>query len=356
MTMSPAEPRVDAVFEGGGVKGIALIGGAAVIEAAGYQFYNLAGTSAGAIVAALLGAGYTAAELQPILMDLDFTTLLDPATVLSRIPLVGKSLGIFTDLGMYKGDAFLHRMRAWLDAKGVKTFGDLVLPGETETRYRFKVHVVASDVSRGALLMLPDEAPIYGIDPERLEVALAVRMSMSIPYFFKPVMVTNTLGQTCYIVDGGLLSNFPIELFDTPPPAVPAWPTFGFALVSEPADPQAEVRIESPILGPLTLFAALFHTAVVAHDAHAMAVPDVAARTILIDDLGIPPTQFDLTQAQKAALYASGEAAARDFLATWDFDEYKARFRSGAPEVRRQPGLARPSTDRVAQLRRWRGG
>jgi predicted acylesterase/phospholipase RssA len=210
-------------------------------------------------------------------------------------------------------------------------------------RYRCRVHVVASDIPRGALLILPDDAPVYGIDPERLEVALAVRMSMSIPYFFNPIMVTNTLGQRCYIVDGGLLSNFPIELFDTPPPAVPEWPTFGFALVSEPADPKADVRIESPIIGPLTLFAALFHTAVVAHDAHAMAVLNVAARTIRIDDLGIPPARFDLTQTQKAALYESGQAAARDFLATWDFEPYKARFRTGAPEVRRQPGLALPA-------------
>jgi NTE family protein len=56
--MSQADRRVDVVFEGG-IKGIALIGTAAVIEATGYPFYNLAGTSAGAIVAALLGAGYS---------------------------------------------------------------------------------------------------------------------------------------------------------------------------------------------------------------------------------------------------------------------------------------------------------
>jgi hypothetical protein len=96
--------------------------------------------------------------------------------------------------------------------------------------------------------------------------------------------------------------------------------------------------------------------AVVIHDAHAMAALDVAARTIRIDDLGIPPTLFDLTQPQKAALYASGQAAARDFLTTWNFDAYKARFRRGAPEVRRHPGLARPSTDQVAALRRLCGG
>jgi NTE family protein len=354
--MSQADRRVDAVFEGGGVKGIALIGAAAVVEASGYRFRNLAGTSAGAIVAALLGAGYTAAELQPILMHLDFTTLRDPTTMLSRIPLVGGYLGILTNLGMYKGNAFLSLMREWLAAKGVRTFGDLVLPGETETRYRFKVHVVASDISRGNLVILPDDAPVYGIEPERLEVAWAVRMSMSIPYFFTPVTVTNTLGQRCYIVDGGLLSNFPIELFDTPPPAAPEWPTFGFVLVSDPTDQTADVRVESKVRGPFTLFTALFQTAVVAHDAHAMAVPDVVARTIRIDELGIPPTQFDLTQSQKVALYESGQAAARAFLATWDFEQYKARFRTGIPEVRRHPGLARPSTDRMAERRRVRGG
>jgi hypothetical protein len=77
---------------------------------------------------------------------------------------------------------------------------------------------------------------------------------------------------------------------------MPAWATFGVALASDPTDPTADVRVESKLRGPLTLFAPLFHTAVVAYDAPAMAVPDVAARTIRIDDLRIPPTQFDLTQ------------------------------------------------------------
>jgi hypothetical protein len=88
---------------------------------------------------------------------------------------------------------------------------------------------------------------------------------------------------------------------------VPEWPPVGVALVSDPTEPTADVRVESKICGPLTLFAALLHmAAVVIHDAHALAALDVAARTIRIDDLDIPPTPFDLTQPQKAALYASG--------------------------------------------------
>jgi NTE family protein len=57
--MTQTQLRVDGVFEGGGVKGIALVGAASEIEAAGYEIVNLAGTSAGAIVATLLAAGYS---------------------------------------------------------------------------------------------------------------------------------------------------------------------------------------------------------------------------------------------------------------------------------------------------------
>src|SRR5512135_2086782 len=108
--------KVDAVFEGGGVKGIALIGAAEVVEAAGYVFQNLAGTSAGAIVAALLAAGYSAAELKPILMGLDFKQFED-TSLLGRIPLLGQEYEIVRYLGIYNGDYFLNLMRRLLSEK-----------------------------------------------------------------------------------------------------------------------------------------------------------------------------------------------------------------------------------------------
>jgi predicted acylesterase/phospholipase RssA len=63
--VSPAEKqkRVDLVLEGGGVKGIGLIGALAVLEERGYVPQNVAGTSAGAIAAALIAAGYSAGAL-----------------------------------------------------------------------------------------------------------------------------------------------------------------------------------------------------------------------------------------------------------------------------------------------------
>src|SRR6478609_2135736 len=53
----------DIVFEGGGAKGTAFVGGLEVFSAAGHKHRRLVGTSAGAISATLLGAGYSPAEL-----------------------------------------------------------------------------------------------------------------------------------------------------------------------------------------------------------------------------------------------------------------------------------------------------
>ena len=68
------ERDVNLVFEGGGLKGIALVGAYSVLEERGYRPQNIAGASAGAIVAALLAAGYTAAELRQTIMDFHSAT------------------------------------------------------------------------------------------------------------------------------------------------------------------------------------------------------------------------------------------------------------------------------------------
>ena len=72
------------------------------------------------------------------------------------------------------------------------------------------------------------------MDPDELEIAAAVRMSMSIPIFFDPVVYHDPRKphDQRLIVDGGLLSNFPVWLFDTPADHVPRWPTFGLLLVA----------------------------------------------------------------------------------------------------------------------------
>lgn len=71
-----------------------------------------------------------------------------------------------------------------------------------------------TDLSEGRILVVPSGLAHYGIDPDRFDVAHAVHMSASIPFFFEPVIEAGH-----HFVDGGLLSNFPVWLFDRPPRA-----------------------------------------------------------------------------------------------------------------------------------------
>jgi NTE family protein len=158
---------------------------------------------------------------------------------------------------------------------------------------------------------------------------------MSFPFFFMPVEL-----KKCYIVDGGILSNFPVELFDVE--GVPEWPTFGFKLVvSDQSSPEQFVR--HPISGPFSQLAAMFFTTMEAHDAYYLA-NDKFVRTIPIDALNIGSTDFQLTTQQKENLYQSGRKAAQAFLASWDFEAYKAMYRSGQRVPTRREQVL-PTTD-----------
>lgn len=167
MTEGAGEDRVDLVFQGGGVKGIALVGAYSVLEDRGYRPQNMAGTSAGAIVAALIAAGYAAPELHGLLGEVALTRFLDRGWE-DRIPLLGSPLSVLLDQGIHEGKAFLGWMREMLAAKGVERFGDLVAPEFAgDARYRHRVQVVASDVTARRLLVLPMDAPPSAWNPTR---------------------------------------------------------------------------------------------------------------------------------------------------------------------------------------------
>ncbi len=345
-----SEKRVDLVCEGGGVRGIALVGALAALEEDGYQAQNMAGTSAGAVVATLYAAGYTAAELHEVIGGQDFAGFLDAGWT-EGIPLAGVPMGLITRLGIYHGEALYRRVRQLLAAKGIVRFKDLRSPhaddprNQDDPRYRYKVQVIASDISARRLLILPYHAAVLGYDPNELEVALAVRMSMSIPFFFEPVRVRSLREphEEHVIVDGGLLSAYPIWFFDEQGP--PQWPTFGLRLVEGAALPATNLAVtNAPKTGPsrptsqicdLVCYAgALVDTMLEAHDRLAVEMDDVV-RTIAIPTLGISATDFHLTKARADALYESGRHAAERFLASWDFAAYVAAYRRGGSK----PGL-----------------
>ncbi len=327
--------NVDVVLEGGGVKGIALVGALSVLMDAGYVVQRVAGTSAGAIVGALVAAGKSAQEMRDIMEATDYSRFQDESW-LDKLP-GGKILSLLVDDGIYEGEY----LRTWLDdvLGDVDTFSDLVLPPdpdsalEPDERYRLVVNV--SDVSLGRLVRFPwDYQRIYGLDAGEQRIADAVRGSMSIPFFFEPAKLEykrvkdgRAKKVKSVLVDGGMLSNFPVDAFDRRDGQPPRWPTFGIKLSSRPGalcesfpkDVSTPAELTRAMIGTMTSF----------RDAMYIDKPDIQARTIFVDTFGVKATDFDLDKATQDQLHESGVTAATGFLENWDFDEYKTTYRSG---------------------------
>src|SRR5690242_7339609 len=101
------ERRVDLVFKGGGIKGIALVGALAALEEHGFRPGRCVGTSAGAILTSLVAAGYSASELRDIFLSFDFARLRDKNGI-GRLPVLGPALNLLLVQGLYQGDE-MHR-------------------------------------------------------------------------------------------------------------------------------------------------------------------------------------------------------------------------------------------------------
>jgi NTE family protein len=341
MSMSD-EKRVDLVFEGGGVKGIGLAGAYAHLDEQRFQPQRVAGTSAGAITAALVAAGYSGDELKRLVLEeMKYRKFEDGG----HWPL-SQGIEMLRHKGLHPGTYFEGWMREHLEKKGVTKFGELRDPIAAEAgaqQPQYRLQVIASDLSKERMLVLPRDAKDQlGIDPDELEVARAVRMSMSIPVFFDPVVHKNPANDEEHvIVDGGLLSNFPVWLFDCPPGQTPGWPTFGMLLVApdqrDPllaGPPPAVAGHESGSI--INFLMSIGRTMMEAHDRLYVEQANYA-RTIPIGTLGVKTTQFSIDDDAdlKQRLYQSGHDAVGTFLPTWDFDAYIKAFRSQAPRPRR---------------------
>ena len=319
---------INAVFEGGGVKGIGLVGAVSVTEEQGYHFGNVAGTSAGSIVSSLIAAGYTGVELKGILDSLDYEKFKDK-DFLDKLPLFGPIASVGFEKGLFEGKFFENWLKELLEAKGIRTFGDLINEEEQDNpKLRYKLQVVAADCTRGEMLILPGDIQRYGILPDSLGVARAVRMSMSIPFFFEPIKLQDAAtGEMSYIVDGGVLSNYPVGIFDDETIEDPR-PTLGYKLVEPGEGKPREIK------GPISLFSALFSTMMEAHDARYIQDHNFA-RTIPIKTLGVGTTDFGITKEKSGALYESGREAATDFFERWDFGKWKKKYSAAELEKRR---------------------
>ena len=326
----------DLVLSGGGVKGIGLVGAVVALMDAGYRAQRVSGTSAGSIVGAIVAAAAQGDQLSPeevkeLALQLDYHKFTD-AGPLERVPVVGPSVAVLRGTGVYRGDYARDWVRSQLENLGVSTFGDLgIRDDDLPPEQRYRLVVTVADVTTGQLVRLPwDYRRVYGLDPDEQSVADAVRASMSIPFFFRPVTLTSTAGLTSTLVDGGVLSNFPIDSLDRHDGRKPRFPSFGVTVLPNlPHGNDKLIPALAPLrlLGPPNLLESVVTTMLVGRDQAYLNQPWVSARTIRVDSTDIGFLDFDISANEIDALYMKGYAATERFLAGWDWDAYLKRFR-----------------------------
>jgi NTE family protein len=303
------------------VLGIGHVGAAAVLEEHGAQFKRIAGVSAGAIVGSLLAAGASADELHTLLGQLDYSQFLDK-DALDKVPIVGPVLSVVLENGYAAGTKLHDFLAGELKARGVETFRDLKItddPGtDTRREVGWRLTVLAADVTRGQLLRLPGDYGRYGLDPDKQSVADAVRASTAVPYLYEPFTLKYADGESL-LVDGGLVSNYPMDIFDRTDSRARRWETVGVTLLPQlPAGDTRlipSLRLLSGIPGARFLESVLI-TAVVGRDQGYLEQPWVRDRSIEVDSRGVQPFDFDIDTATAEQLYESGRNAATQFLAT----------------------------------------
>lgn len=282
--------KFDGVFEGGGVKGIALIGALKRLEEEGVVFGRVAGTSAGAITASLVAAGYNVDELKAIVWDKDFNDFADVRTLFSQgiwkfifSRNVLRLWSVFVrwgGYGFFSTNAFYEWVKELLKDKGITDFKSL----------KTYLRVFAVDVINQTLVAYDKDTT-----PD-VEVSEAVRQSMSIPLFFR-----GSFKENAFIVDGGVLANYPIDTFndqgglDT---------TIGLKLISD--EQTLPPKVPSNIL---TYLLRIFETMQVAHER--VHVEEAQwAKTIPIPTGTVSTIDFNLKDADKQFLWDSGYNAA----------------------------------------------
>jgi NTE family protein len=324
---------VDLVLSGGGVKFIGLVGAIVALMDAGYSIRRVSGVSAGSIVAAILAAGATDGRLTGAeVKELAFSVPLNKWRDAGPVPLLGAAWGLVRDTSMFRGDVAYDWIRGELKNLGVTTFGDLLRDEDflPEGR-RSKLVVTVADLTAAQLVRLPwDYGRLYGLDPDEQPVADAVRASMAIPFFYRPVKLKSRSGVESILVDGGVLSNFPIDTFDRPDGKAPHWPTFGVTVLPRLTEGLGAVM---PALKPLRFFEqtalleSLLTTMLTGHDQTHLNQPWVAARAIAVESTNVGVLDFDIGRGRLEELYDNGYEAAQEFLTTWSWATYLKRFR-----------------------------
>lgn len=306
-------PKLALIMKGGGIKGLAYIGALDVLQDE-YDFSWFVGTSAGAITAILLAAGYSVEELQEILEEKNFSDFFD-ANWYQQL------LNLITKKGLHPAKAFTD----WLDILLSKKLNQLsrVTLGDIEKKTGNRVTVYASQERKKALTF-------DSVDTPNESAAFAARCSMSIPFYFTPEK-----DQGVSAFDGGLQNNFPIRKLIEDHGQVPF---ISFFLGAETFEPIKETTLYMQILN------------IWLGQGEDEYVEQYREQTIIIDPRPIGTLDFDLTNDEKCFLVTCGKIGAMKHLIP--IDEH-----SSDPDLVEALNLKdslRPTVDKQSCIRkRW---
>jgi len=291
--MSQITPSIkNLVLSGGGSKGFAYFGVYQALTELDPNFMNhlesLAGTSAGAIMATLIALRYKPKDLYSFITSFDYNKL--------------KSwdfLNILKNQGLETGEHIIVFIRKIIahkihPPKSDPTFQDLY------DYHPYTLNIVVTHLNTYQMkvynhLQTPD-----------MSVAEAVRQSMSMPMMMTPMKMINSEDQTDYYVDGGLVNNFPIDLYPD------ADETFG--VLVENTQERYEIANNEEYI---------YHVMMCGY--HQMTQSKIQkytqTRILQIDAGDISMTHFDLPYEQRAKLYQIGHQTTLKYFQTSENDD-----------------------------------
>lgn len=286
-------------IKGGGVRGIAFVGALRELDSLHLlqNITRVAGTSAGAMVAAMVSAQYTVDEIEQLMHSLNFKKFEDEFN----------PLRIATHYGLYGGDYILDFVKQFLEQSPNKLNADSTFLDLRNSGCR-DLFVFAADLSTFSITEFSADAT-----PD-VKVAEAVRASMSIPVFFKAWQFADGRPTNHLYVDGGLVFNYPITFFDTPRfnagNNTANEETLGLYLRTKGVVEKREL-----VFNQVMHFARhLFETMLNSQDVDFEEDLSQIKRSIVIDDLGILSTDFHITSDDMSKLVESGTHGTKLFF------------------------------------------
>jgi NTE family protein len=363
---------VDLVQEGGGVLGIALVGYTYILEKVGIRFFSLAGTSAGAINTILIaGLGKIGeAVSEKIISELSRKNLYEfvdgppyikklLAKALNKKGGIGWTIALNSfnlyfllkrKFGVNPGNNFEEWLTSILAKAGIITSDDLakqrdILPkglrntgNGDDKNFKAKLAIISSDITTHTKAVFPEMSILYWRDPGSVNLSTFIRASMSIPIFFQPLEVRDlpNAGETSVpvwdkfagysgeipssvkFVDGGILSNFPINVFHRSDDRSPRMPTFGVRL-------STYRRTYSKSKSFFGFGGAIISTMRQIYDYDfLLRNPDYKRLICRIGaDQKFNWLNFNISKQEQIALFNLGALKAMDFLENFDWPEYK---------------------------------